>query len=287
MAKDIQVVVTGASGFVAKNVRKYLSDNNIKLISISRNDFKKFKNEIKIITKNYDEKIISSKLKNSDALIHLVGIGKQTVDNDYNLVNTELTKKIINLCKKSKINKIIYTSGLGVSPNTSLGYFISKYKAERLIVDSNLDYTIFRPSYIIGKDDHFTKYLKKQIKTGQIQIPGSGNYSIQPISIDDVVRIIFNAITQNNFSKMILDLVGSESFTFQKYVKEFSRGTKIKKIDLETVYHKAISNPESEFGVDDLNLLIGDFKGDYKKLKSVSKIKFSSISKLLKSGSLL
>jgi len=289
VAKDIQVVVTGASGFVAKNVRKHLSDNNIKLISISRNDFKKFKNEIKIITKNYDEKIISSKLKNSDALIHLVGIGKQTVANDYDLINTELTKKIINLCKKSKINKIIYTSGLGVSPNTSLGYFISKYKAEKLIMDSNLDYTIFRPSYIIGKDDHFTKYLKKQIKTGQIRIPGSGNYSIQPISIDDVVKIIFNAITQNNFSKMILDLVGSESFTFQKYVKEFSRGTntKIKKINLETVYHQAISNPKSEFGVDDLNLLIGDFKGDYKKLKNISKIKFSSVSKLLKSGSLL
>ena len=289
MAKDIQVVVTGASGFVAKNVRQYLSNNNIKLISISRNDFKKFKNEIKIITKNYDEKIISSKLKNSDALIHLVGIGKQTVDNDYDLINTELTKKIINLCKKSKINKIIYTSGLGVSPNTSLGYFISKYKAEKLIMNSNLDYTIFRPSYIIGKDDHFTKYLKKQIKTGQIQIPGSGNYSIQPISIDDVVKIIFNAITQNNFSKMILDLVGSESFTFQKYVKEFSRGTntKIKKINLETVYREAISNPKSEFGVDDLNLLIGDFKGDYKKLRSISKIKFSSVSKLLKSGSLL
>ena len=289
MAKDIQVVVTGASGFVAKNVRKHLSDNNIKLISISRNDFKKFKNEIKIITKNYDEKIISSKLKNSDALIHLVGIGKQTVDNDYNFINTELTKKIINLCKKSKINKIIYTSGLGVSPNTSLGYFISKYKAEQLIMNSNLDYTIFRPSYIIGKDDHFTKYLKKQIKTGQIRIPGSGNYSIQPISIDDVVKIIFNAIIQNNFSKMILDLVGSESFTFQKYVKEFSRGTntKIKKINLETVYHEAISNPKSEFGVDDLNLLIGDFKGDHKKLKNISKIKFSSISKLLKSGSLL
>ena len=289
MIKNMQVVVTGASGFVAKNVRKYLSDNNVKLISISRKDFKKFKNETKIITKNYDEKIILPKLKNSDALIHLVGIGKQTIDNDYNLINTEFTKKIINLCKKSKIKKIIYTSGLGVSKNTTLGYFISKYKAERQIIDSKLDYTIFRPSYIVGKDDLFTKYLKKQIKIGQIQIPGSGNYSIQPIYIDDVSQIIFNAITQNRFSKMILDLVGSESITFEKYVKEFSSGknTKIKKISLETAYHQAISNPNSKFGVDDLNLLVGDFKGDYKKLKNISEIKFSSIRKLLKSGSLL
>ncbi|HET9009625.1 MAG TPA: NAD(P)H-binding protein, partial [Nitrosarchaeum sp.] len=256
MEKNMQVVVTGASGFVARNVRKHLSDNNIKLISISRKDFKKFKNETKIITKNYDEKTLLLKIRGSDALIHLVGIGKQTIDNDYNLINTEFTKKIIALCKKSKIKKIVYTSGLGVSKNTTLGYFISKYKAEKQIINSNLDYTIFRPSYIVGNDDLFTKYLKKQIKIGQIQIPGSGNYSIQPIYIDDVSKIIFNAITQSKFSKIILDLVGSESITFEKYVKEFSRGTntKIKKIDLETAYHQAISNHNSPFGVDDLNL---------------------------------
>ena len=288
MIKNMQVVVTGASGFVATNLRKYLSDNKVKLISVSRKDFKKFKNETKIITKNYDEKSLLSILNKSDALIHLVGIGKQTIDSDYNLVNTEFTKKIINLCKKSKIKKIIYTSGLGVSKNTTLGYFISKYKAEKHIINSNLDYTIFRPSYIVGKGDLFTKYLKKQIKKGQIQIPGSGNYSIQPIYIDDVSEIIFNALTNKKFSKVILDLVGSESITYEKYVKEFSRGTKtkIKKICLETVYHKAISNPHSEFGVDDLNLLIGDFNGDFKKLQNISKIKFHSIRKLLKSGSL-
>jgi NADH dehydrogenase len=289
MVKNMKVVVTGASGFVARNVRKYLSDNNVTLISISRKDFKKFKNETKIITKTYDEKTILPKIKNSDALIHLVGIGKQTIDNDYNLINTEFTKKIINLCKKSKIKKIIYISGLGVSKNTTLGYFISKYRAERQIIDSNLDYTIFRPSYIIGKNDLLTKYLKKQIKIGQIQIPGSGSYSIQPIYIDDVSKIIFNAIIQKKFSKLILDLVGSEFITFEQYVKEFSSNTntKIKKINLETVYHEAISNPYSTFGIDDLNLLIGDFKGDYNKLKNISEMKFSSIREILKSGSLL
>ena len=289
MVKNIQVVVIGASGFVAKNVRKYLSKNNIKLISISRKNFKKFKNETKIITKNYNEKTILPKLKNSDVLIHLVGIGKQTIEDDYNLTNVEFTKKIIDLCKKSKIKKIIYFSGLGVSKNTALGYFISKYKAERQIINSNLDYVIFRPSYIIGKDDSFTKYLKQQIKTGQIHIPGSGNYSIQPIYIDDVSQIIFNVITQSKQNKMILDLVGSESITFKKYIKEFSNktNTKIKKINLETVYHEAICNPQSEFGVDDLNLLIGNFKGNHKKLEDIFQIQFTSIQKLLKSGSLL
>ena len=289
MTKSKKIVVTGANGFVAKHLRKYLSEKNIELISISRNDFKKFKNESKIILKNYDEISLLKKIKNSDALIHLIGIGKQSVSTDYNMINVELTKDIINLCKKAKIKKLVYTSGLGVSSNSSTGYFISKYHAEKLIINSGLSYTIFRPSYIVGKDDHFTKYLKKQIKHGEIKIPGSGNYLIQPIYIDDVTEIIFQSIFQLKFRNKIIDLVGPNNITFKKYVQLFSKGTKtnIRKIDLEYAYHVAITNPKSDFSVDDLNILIGNFKGNHQKLRKLTEIKFHSILKLLKSGRLL
>jgi len=289
MTKDFQIIVTGASGFVAKNVRKYLSESNVKLISISRKNFKNFKNETKIISQNYDEKIILPKIKNSFGLIHLVGIGKQSVKNNFNLINVEFTKKIVNLCKQAKIKKIVYTSGLGVSKKSPLGYFISKYQAEKLIIDSGLDFTIFRPSYIVGKDDPFTKHLKKQIKKEEIQIPGSGNYSLQPIYINDVSQILYKSLVDKKFKKQTLDLVGFETFTFQKYVTLFSKTTKtrIKKLNLESAYHDAISNPNSGFGVDDLNLLIGGFKGNHKKLKNISKISFQSIKELLESRRLL
>ena len=62
-----------------------------------------------------------------------------------------LQKYIINMCKKAKIKKIIYASGLGVNASSSTGYFISKYRAEQLIINSGLDFSIFRPSYIVGK----------------------------------------------------------------------------------------------------------------------------------------
>lgn len=289
MVKSHQIVITGASGFVARNLRKYLSEKNIKLISISRNDFKQFKNEIKIVSKNYDEKSLLPKIQNSDAIIHLVGTGKQSIKTDYNVVNVEFTKHIVNLSKKAKISKFIFTSGLGVLANTSSGYFISKYKAERLIVNSGLNYTIFRPSYIVGKDDLFTKYLKKQIKKGKIEIPGSGTYSIQPIHINDVVKILLQSVLQTKFKNKIIDLVGPDYITFEHYVKLFSKGTKtsIKKINLEDVYHTAITNPKSDFGVDDLNILIGSFQGNYNKLKKITEMKFQSIIELLKSGRLL
>ena len=223
MSKNTQVVVTGASGFVAKNIRKFLSQNNFNLISISRKNFTKLKNETKIISFNYDEKDILPTIKNSYGLIHLVGIGKQSIKNDFNSINLGFTKKIINLCKKGNIKKIIFNSGLGVSKNTSLGYFISKYHAEQEIIKSGLNYTIFRPSYIVGKDDLLTIYLKKQIKNKEIRIPGSGKYSIQPVYINDVSKLIKQSLIDDKFRKKILDLVGSESITFQEYVKLFSR----------------------------------------------------------------
>ena len=289
MVKPIQVVVTGASGFVAKNLRKYLSENDVNLISISRNNFRTYKNEQKIISKDYKEKFILNKIKNSNALIHLVGIGKQSVEIDYEMINVELTKHIVNLAKKAKIKKIVYNSGLGVSSKTSVGYFISKYKAEKIIVNSGLNYTIFRPSYIVGKDDLFTKFLKKQIKIKTIEIPGSGQYSIQPIFINDVVTILFQSITEKKFGNKIIDLVGSEYLTFEKYVKLFCRGNKIKikKVNLENAYYNAINNKKSNFGIDDLNILVGDFKGNYNQLEKISQIKFESVVELLKSGRLL
>ena len=285
MVKFLKIVVTGASGFIAKNLRKYLSEKDIELISISRNDFKNFKNEIKIISKNYNEKNILKKIQNSDVLIHLVGIGKQSVNSDYDMINTDLTKHVVNLSKKARIKKIIFLSGLGVSSTTSLGYFISKYNAEKQIIDS-VEFTIFRPSYIVGKDDLFSKNLKKQIKSGEIIIPGSGTYSIQPIHVSDVVKVIFESLSQMRFNNKIIDLVGPDNITFEKYVKLFSKGTKtkIRKIKLEDAYHNAIRNSKSNFGIDDLNILIGNFKGNHKKLSKLSKIKFQSVLELLQSG---
>ena len=289
MEKPLQVVITGASGFVAKNLRKYLSKKNVHLISISRKNFKSFKNETKIISKNYEEKLILPKIKNSDALVHLVGIGKQSTKTDYELINFQLTQKIVNLSKKAKIKKLVFTSGLGVSVDTSMGYFISKFKAEKSIIDSKINYTIFRPSYIVGKDDLFTKYLKKSIKKNKIIIPGSGKYSIQPISIDDVTKLISQSIADEKFKNETLDLVGPEIISFKKYIQLFlqKKKTKLYHVDIEDAYHLAITNSKFDYGVDDLNMLVGNFVGDHKKLRNLSKMNFQSLKELLKTGALL
>jgi nucleoside-diphosphate-sugar epimerase len=272
VAKQLTIAISGSTGFVGKNLRQFLADQNISVISLSRKKHKHFKSEKNIVFSDLDD---IPKIK-CDALIHLIGIGAQTKDANYELVNVRQTQKIVDLCKRSHIHKIVYISGLGVGDSTTFGYFISKLKAEQLIIKSGLDYTILRASYIVGTDDPLTKNLSKQIKQGTIQIPGSGLYRLQPIAIRDVCKVIFNCVTNKKLSRQIVDLVGPRTISFESYVKKFIRDkkAKIKKIPLEEAYFTALNNPKKiPYGIDDLNIMIGDFTSSHKKLEKLSGIK--------------
>jgi len=276
------ITITGANGFVAKNLRNFLSKNHIKVIAIARKTFQKHHTETVVYSKTLLEKGLQNKLRNCDALVHLIGIGKQS--SKYNFEdNVDLTKNMIKTCKKSGIKKIIYISGLGVTKNSRSDYFISKYKAEQEIINSGLDYTIFRPSYIIGKKDYLSKFILKQIKKGIVIIPGSGKYHLQPIFVEDVAKIILESIYEKKFSNKILDLVGPEIIKFEDFVKYFvkNKKTKIQKINLESIYHDALHNPKSIYDLDSLNLLIGDYTGNLKQLQKISNVKLRTIKDIL------
>jgi len=276
------VAVTGANGFVGKNVRKFLYKNKVRVLGISRKNFGKYSTETKAQSKNLLEQRLQKKLKNYDALVHLIGIGIESSGSTFEEINVNLTKNTIKLCKKSGIKKIIYISGLGVSKNNTSNYFTSKYKAEQEIINSGLDYTIFRASYIIGKTDHLTKSLSKQMKKGVIIIPGSGKYQLQPIFVEDVAKIILKSILEKKFSKKILDLVGPRKISFEDFVKLFSKNTKVKfkKINLKNVYDEGTYSSES------LDLLIGDYTSDMTQLQKLASIKLTPVEKFLESSSL-
>ena len=276
------ITITGANGFVAKNLRKFLSKNHIKVIAIARTTFQKHHTETAVYSKTLLEKGLQNKLRNCDALVHLVGIGKQSFK--YNFEdNIDLTKNMIKTCKKSGIKKIIYISGLGVTKNSTSDYFISKYKAEQEIINSGVNYTIFRPSYIIGKKDYLSKFILKQIKKGIVIIPGSGKYHLQPIFVEDVAKIIVESIYEKKFSNKILDLVGPEIIKFEDFVRYFikNKKTRIQKINLESIYHDALHNPKSIYDLDSLNLLIGDYTGNLKQLQKTSNVKLRPVKDIL------
>ena len=283
-----RIAVTGASGFVGKNLRNFLHKNKINVLGVSRKNFHKHTSEVKITSTNLLEPKLQTKLKNYDVLVHLIGIGRESPKSTFEEINLNLTKNVIKACKNAGIKKIIFISGLGVSKNNQSDYFISKYNAEREIINSGLDYTIFRASYIMGKTDYLTKALSMQMKKGIISIPGSGKYRLQPIFVLDVAKIILEAILEKKFSKKIIDLVGPQKISFEDFMKLFTKNTsvKIQKINLESAYDEAKRNTRSVYGLESLNILVGDYTSDGKQLKKLSGVKLTTVAEFLQSSRL-
>jgi NADH dehydrogenase len=283
-----RIAVTGASGFVGKNLRNFLHKKKINVLGISRKNFRKHSSEVKITSTNLLESKLQTKLKNYDVLVHLIGIGRESPKSTFEEINLNLTKNVIKACKNAGIKKIIFISGLGVSKNNQSDYFISKYNAEREIINSGLDYTIFRASYIMGKTDYLTKALSMQMKKGTIIIPGSGKYRLQPIFVLDVAKIILEAILEKKFSKKIIDLVGPQKISFEDFVKLFTKNTrvKIKKINLDDAYDEAKRNTKAVYGLESLNILVGDYTSDGKQLQKLSNVKLTTVKEFLQTSRL-
>ena len=283
-----RIAITGASGFVGKNLRNFLHKNKINVLGVSRKNFHKHTSEVKITSTNLLEPKLQTKLKNYDVLVHLIGIGRESPKSTFEEINLNLTKNVIKACKNAGIKKIIFISGLGVSKNNQSDYFISKYNAEHEIINSGLDYTIFRASYIMGKTDYLTKALSMQMKKGIISIPGSGKYRLKPIFVLDVAKIILEAILEKKFSKKIIDLVGPQKISFEDFVKLFTKNisVKIQKINLDDVYDEAKRNTKAVYGLETLNILVGDYTSDGKQLQKLSNVKLTTVREFLQTSRL-
>ena len=71
------IAITGANGFVGKNLRNFLHKKKINVLGISRKNFRKHASEVKITSTNLLEPKLQTKLKNYDALVHLIGTGRR------------------------------------------------------------------------------------------------------------------------------------------------------------------------------------------------------------------
>lgn len=138
--KIYKVVVTGADGFIGKNVVEQLSlQKDIQYEKVLRLD---------------DEHSIEQKLEGTDVIIHLAGVNRPEDVNDHEQINVGFTETLINLiAKKDKPYKLIFSSSTQAGLDNAYGR--SKLKAEKLIenwvVNNTSEAMVYRLPGVFGK----------------------------------------------------------------------------------------------------------------------------------------
>ncbi len=194
------ILITGASGFVGRNLLRRLGGKGMRIKCLVRDRSKvDFDEEIDIIQGNIsDRNILYEATRGVDTIIHLAAVIKSVVPDELVEVNVMGTKNLIDACLKNGVKRIIHISSLDATLNNPNIYGKTKADAEDEIIKSRIDYVILRPALIYGKDSKNVNVLAKIVKTFPvIPVIGDGSCKLQPVYIDDVCDIIVKLISSD------------------------------------------------------------------------------------------
>ncbi len=215
--------VTGAYGYSGKYISQRLLNDGfeVRTLTNSLNRPNPFGKKVKAFPLNFDnpDDLIQS-LRGVSVLYNTYWVRFNYVDNKIKFqhsIAVDNTLKLFDCAKKAGVRRIVHVSITNPSENSPLEYFNSKAKLERALKESNLSYTILRPTVLFGKEDILINNIAWVLRKFPIfGVFGDGNYRLQPIYVDDLAQLAVEQGKKNE--NVIIDALGPETFSYRELV---------------------------------------------------------------------
>ena len=226
-----KILVTGASGFIGKNLIKHLQNKSFNLLSFSRTFGMDYEN---IDAKYIDDESV-------ELIIHLAGkahdLKNISIEQEYFTVNTDLTIGIFDSFLKSKAKTFIYFSSVKAvkdhysevlyeytTPSPFTAYGISKFNAEKYLLSKM--YTtekrviIFRPCMVHGPGNKGNLNQLYKLVSKNIPWPlGSFNNYRSFCSIDNLCFVIDEIIGRQEISSGIYNIADDDAISTKRLIE--------------------------------------------------------------------
>lgn len=180
-----------------------------------------------------DEEALEKAMKGVDIVIHLAAVVSQYRLGPHEIIRTNTlgTRKVARAAKAAGVKRILFASTTNVygrsrretlteesETRPSDTYGQSKKLAEQELVDSGVNYTIFRMATIYGPgfENSFFKIFKV-IKEGKAHIIGNGKNHLSLVHIDDVVDAYMLALGRKASVNQVYNITDGRDYT-QEYL---------------------------------------------------------------------
>lgn len=225
------VLLIGGSGFVGKTIVQQLQQKGYSVLIPSRRysavrDLRLLPSVTLVeadINHRSTFQALASELKPNAAVINLVGILHDRSGSPYGpgfkKAHVDLPQMLIQEMKALGLKRYIHMSALGADPNGPSMYQRSKGDGERSVEESDLDWTIFRPSVIFGEHDQFINTFVRLAKIFPVIPLANTKALFQPVSVNDVAKAFVIALEDHNTIHRIYDLVGPEVLSMAELVR--------------------------------------------------------------------
>ena len=226
------VLVLGGSGFVGRHVCHQLVERGYRVTVPTRNrelakvDLIPLPTVDVVVADVHDEATLQRLVRGSQAVINLVGVlHKGRGKASFAEAHVGLARKVVDACTRSGVTRLLHMSAINADTNGPSDYLRSKGEAEGIVKASGLDWTIFRPSVIFGRQDRFLNLFAKLQSMMPVVFLASPNARFQPVYVDDVAAAFTASLPDLDSRKQSYDLVGPKVYTLRELVEYVGRVT--------------------------------------------------------------
>ncbi|TQQ80513.1 complex I NDUFA9 subunit family protein [Halonotius roseus] len=223
----MDILVAGGNGFIGSHLVPELLDADHEVTVLARNpDSDALPDGVETASGDitaYDS--IESSVAGHDAVVNLVALSPlfkpKGGDKMHDEVHRHGTENLVRAAEAGGVGRFLQMSALGADPDGATAYIRAKGQAETHVTDSDLDWTIIRPSVVFGDGGEFvsfTKKLKGMFAPGVpiYPLPGGGKTRFQPIHVDDLVGMLAEALTDDAHVGETYELGGPDNLTLRE-----------------------------------------------------------------------
>ncbi len=225
------VCVIGGSGFVGRHVCHRLAAEGYR-VRVPTRDPERAKELILLPTVEvvaadvHDAGELASVIRGTEAVINLVGVlhdgkGKSS----FVQAHVQLARELVTACRQEGVRRYLHMSALNADVNGPSAYLRSKGEAETIARGSGLDFTVFRPSVIFGRDDSFINLFATLLRFVPIVFLASPDARFQPVFVEDVAAVFVTSLEDLASFGQSYDLCGPKVYTLRELVEYAGRTT--------------------------------------------------------------
>lgn len=199
----MDVLVTGGGGFIGRYLCDELVERGHEVTALSRDpDPSIFDEDVDTAVGDvtaYDS--IEGAFEGRDVVVNLVALSplfQPPGDKSHEGVHLRGTENAVRAAEAHDVPRFVQQSALGADPNGATAYIRAKGRAEDVVRESALDWTIFRPSVVFGDGGEFVSFTKKVTPPYLAPLPRGGRTRFQPIWVGDLVPMLADAVEDDS-----------------------------------------------------------------------------------------